>query len=254
VAQVRAMGLISNPDPTFKELGEVVDADPALTAALLRVANSAASSPVSRVSTARTAMVRIGADESRRLIMSVAVASSFGTLGVSGIDEGELWRHLIATALLADATAWGDIRQSEAFTAGILHDIGRLAMAAQEPVRYGEVVERARAGEPTGLAERAVFGLNHAEWGASIARSWGFPDEIAEAIAHHHTAEQHGLAWAVTRARELAASLGIGDGVTPAVPPDPDSEAALMPVIDELGGAPAVLDRVDRYSRALRAA
>jgi HD-like signal output (HDOD) protein len=254
VAQVRALSLISNVSPSFEELGAVVDADPALTAALLRAANSAISSPVDRVRTARIAMVRIGASESRRLVMSIALSQSFGSIAESHIDEAELWRHLIATGLLADATAWGEVRHSEAFTAGLLHDLGRLAMAAQDPKRYAKVVDLARRGTPALEGERTVFGMNHCQWGESIGRAWGFPGEIVDAIGGHHASSQSDLAWVVTRARELAASLGIGDGLVPPEPPGPGSEASMLPVIEELGGEEAVMQRVEWYSGAFRAA
>ena len=254
VAQIRAMSLISNPTPSFEELGSVIDADPGLTAALLRAANSAASSPVVRVRTARIAMVRIGASETRRLVMSIALSNSFGSLAESHLDEAELWRHLIATGVLADATAWGEVRHSEAFTAGLLHDLGRLAMAAQDPGRYAKVVDLARRGVPALEGERTVFGMNHCQWGESIGRAWGFPTEIVEAIGGHHVGSQQGLSWVVTRARELAASLGIGDGLVPPEPPEPGSEASMLPVVEELGGEEAVMARVEWYSGAFRAA
>lgn len=168
-------------------------------------------------------MVRIGAKKTRRIIMSVALSASFSNLSRSTIYEVELVRHLIATGVLADAAAWGDVRHSEVFTAGLLHDVGRMAMATQDPGRYAKVVELARRGVPAAETERAIFGMDHSQWGAAIGRSWGFPDEIVEAIAHHHTGDHHGLAWVVTRARELAASLGIGDGLVGAEPPDPGS-------------------------------
>lgn len=254
VAQVRALALISNPEPSYDQLRRVVDADPALTAAVLRAANSAISAPVDRVRTAHVAMVRIGAVESRRIIMGVALSSSFENLHRSRIDENEIWRHLIATAVLADATAWGEVRHTEAFTAGLLHDIGRLAMAAQDPARYSRVVELARRGTPASDAERTVFGMNHVEWGEAIGRAWGFPTDIVEAIADHHIGTQRGLSWVVTRARELAGALGIGDGLLGPVVPNPTSEAAMLPVVDELGGEEAVIERVNWYSSALSAA
>ena len=104
VAHMRAMSLIGNPEPSQQDLRQIVDADPALTASLLRAANSAASAPVEPVRTAHVAIVRVGTKESRRIIMSVALSSSFGDLRRSGIDEYEIWRHLIATGVLADAT------------------------------------------------------------------------------------------------------------------------------------------------------
>ncbi len=254
VAQIQAMSLISNVAPSFDELSTVVEADPALTAALLRAANSAASSPGAPVRTSRVAMVRIGVSETRRLVMSIALASSFGAIARAHIDETELWRHLIATGLLADAAAWGEVRHSEAFTAGLLHDIGRLAMAAQDPERYAKVVDLARRGIPASNAERMIFGMNHAEWGESIGRAWGFPADIVDAIGEHHSGAQRGISWAVTRARELTASLGIGDGLLPPEPFDPQGEVAMLPIIEELGGGEAIIERIEWYSGAFRAA
>ena len=152
IARVRALALVANVNPSYDDLAEVVDADPALTIALLRAANSAASAPVDRVRTAHIAMVRVGMKEARRIIMGVALSTSFQRLHCSGIDEDEMWRHLIATAVLADAIAWGEVLHSEAFTAGLLHDVGRLALAAADPARYSQVVKLAQRGVPAGEA------------------------------------------------------------------------------------------------------
>lgn len=254
VARVRALSLVANLEPSYADLGGVVASDPALTAAVLRAANSAISSPLARVRTAHLAMVRMGIAETRRIIMGIALSTSFHDLRRSGIDQNEIWRHLIATAVLADAIAWGEVKQTEAFTAGLLHDLGRLAMAAGDPAKYSRVVELAQAGTPAGDAERAIFGMDHADWGEEIGRAWGFPDEIVEAIADHHIAAQRGISWVVTRAREVAGGLGIGDGLVGLVLPDPESEAAMLPVIDDLGGAEAVLQRVGWYQGAMAAA
>lgn len=254
VAHARALSLLKEPEPGVSAISELVDTDPALTAAVIRLANSAASSPIDRVRTARMAIVRVGVTEARRVVLGVALSSAFTGMNGSHIDEGELWRHLIATAILADATAWGTTDQSEAFTAGLLHDIGRLAMATQNPGRYATVVARARQGADPVQAERAVFGLGHIEWGEAVGRAWGIPSEITQAIANHHHGELSGLAWVVKQGRELSASLGIGDGVTEPEPDGTQTPAAGIPVISELGGADAVMQRVQWYRGALRAA
>lgn len=254
VARMRAMSLVANPDPAYDELAKMVDTDPALTAALLRAANSAVSAPRDRVRTAHVAMVRVGVKEARRIIMGVALSNSFRGLHRSGVDEAEMWRHLIASAVLADAIAWREVRNGEAFTAGLLHDVGRLVLAAGDPARYSQVVNLARQGVPAVEAEVSVFGVDHIEWGYRLAQEWGFPEEIADAIADHHVGSQRGLSWVVSRAREVASGLGIGDGLIGAVPPDPDSEAAMLPVVDDLGGPEAVLQRVTWYHGAMSAA
>ena len=253
IAQIRAMSLVGNPNPSFEELAAIVESDPGLTAALLRAANSAASAPVAPVHTSRIAMVRIGTSESRRLVMSIALSSAFGSLTGSHIDENEMWRHVVATGLLADAITWGEIKHSEAFTAGLLPDLGRIARAAQDPERYAIVVDRAREGVPALDGERDIFGMDHCHWGESIGRAWGFPEEIVQAIGGHHAGVRTDLSWAVARAREVSATLNIGDGLVAPTPPPPGSESAMLPVLEELGGEEAFFAHVDWYSGSLRA-
>ena len=252
--QARALALVSHPDPSYEELAGIADIDPGVMAALLHAANSSASSPIKPVGTARVAMVRIGMRETRRIIMGVALAGSFPRVDQSGIDTTEMWRPLIATGLLADATAWGELRHTEAFTAGLLHDLGRLALAAGSPHDYGCVMHMVRAGAPVAQAEHAVFGVDHIQWGATIARHWRLPEGIVGAIEGHHEGRQPALGWVVTRARELAGSLGIGDGLLPPVPLVEGSEATMLPVLEELGGEQAIMERVAWYAGALAVA
>ena len=248
ITRMRALGLITNDDPSLDELTQAVDPDPAITAALLRIANSAASSPIEPVRTARVAIVRLGLLETKRVVLSATLSGAFGGLSASGIHQDALWKHLIATAVLADGIAWGEIRHGEAFTAGLLHDIGRLAMAEAEPARYSEVVGLARRGVPASEAERLVFGMDHTEWGEAISRAWGFPSELATAISGHHAQAESGLPWAVGGARDLSTALGIGDGVGEVEPYDEERiDRSMAATIKELGGAQGVLDRVDGY-------
>jgi putative nucleotidyltransferase with HDIG domain len=235
------------PDADVGRLSEVATGDPAFTTALIRLANSAESAPNSRIRTARNAIVRLGVPVARRAILGVTMREAFRGRGASGIDEDELWRHLVAVGLIADALAWGQVSYSDAFTAGLLHDVGRMVMAAEQPQQYARVVLAARNGRDTCDAERAVFGLTHSEWGAACGRHWGFPDDIVDAIADHHDGHDQGLGWVVARAREFASRLGIGDGVALLASLAPDFDAASIPVIAEMGGPDRLLADVDRF-------
>lgn len=254
IGQARALALVACPTPTVEDLAAIADIDPGVMAALLHAANSAASAPITPVGTARVAIVRIGVREARRIILGVSLSGAFPRIDESGVDVNEMWRHLIATGLLADATAWGEMRHSEAFTAGLLHDLGRLALAASAPDCYGRAMRLVHDGAPVREAEREVFGVDHVRWGAAIARQWRLPDSIVAAIEGHHDGRQPALGWVVTRARELAGSLGIGDGLLPPAPLPSDGEAAMLPVLEELGGGQVIVERVDWYAGALRVA
>ena len=97
-AHGRALTLLSDPDAEVGDFTSVVESDPALTAAILRAANSAASAPVDHIEVVDVAVIRMGLSLTRRLIVSAVASNAFGELERAGIDEGETWRHLVATA------------------------------------------------------------------------------------------------------------------------------------------------------------
>ena len=252
VAYEQALKLVRYPDPNVDELARVIDADPALTGAVLRAANSATSAPVNRISTARLAVARLGVEETRRMVIAATLGQAFRGLRDARIDEAEMWRHLIATAIIADMLAWGEVQQSEAFTAGLLHDIGRLAMATSDLRGYREVVRLARAGLDVSEAEHRVFGHNHLAWAQAVAWNWDFPEDLTTAITDHHTGQNSRLAWVVAEARRMAYSMGIGNGIT--FPPDPGDSAEMLPELLALGGVDFVEGRIGWFQGALRRA
>jgi putative nucleotidyltransferase with HDIG domain len=246
------MRLLHRTDPSVAELREIIELDPKLTAMVLRMANSAASAPIHRVETAKAAIVRIGTDAARRVTIAAAMDASFPQLWKSGLHVDEMWRHLVACAMFADRYSQHDVGDhGEAFTAGLLHDIGRLAMATQDPEKYAVVVAMARNGSDTIAAERKVFGLGHIEWGAAVAREWQFPADVLDAIVDHHDGRKGRLAIAVASARRATAALGIGDGVSGPEPPPGRSERADDEVIED---ADTVLRDLQSYMTALRVA
>src|SRR5690349_20521932 len=114
--QARAFSLVANENVSFRELAKVIEADPALTAAILRAANSAHSAPLSRIESAEQRLVRSGTEHTRRIVAGAILSGNLAGLRRSGIDMDEMWRHLVSCALLADITAWGELRRSAAFT------------------------------------------------------------------------------------------------------------------------------------------
>ncbi len=252
-AHAQALTLLSDDRAGPAEVAAVVESDPALTASTIRAANSAAYGWVSRARSARDAIVRIGLVETRRIIAAAAMGSTFRDIERSGIDVGELWRHVLACGLLADATAWGTGSRSEAFTSGMLHDIGRLALAVEDPERYQRVAALVREGVDAREAETKLFGVDHVDWGVQVGEAFRFPQEVREAIAQHHDGGDGALAWVTWNGRRLAWSLGIGDGL---VKPeeatfDPDSRDAA--VLEAVGGLEGLESQVEWYRQAFGA-
>ena len=252
--QARALALAGQDDVGFKELAAVVETDPALTTAVLRAANSALSAPIGRIETAEQALVRIGIQRTRHIVAGAVVAGGMSNLRRAGIDTDELWRHLVACALIADVTAWGDVRRSAAFTAALLHDLGRMAMAQSEPAGYAMVVDLVREGADILHAEEQVFGVTHAALGAEAARAWNISNEIAEAIGDHHYGVLGPLSWVVWNSRKVVWSLGIGDGVERPVTATFDSTSEDAAVIASLGGPEKFRTTVAWYTGAMTSA
>ncbi len=238
------MLVLMNPDASLEAYLSVIEGDPALTAAVLRAANSAMSWPVREIRDASEGVVRLGTAAVRHLITATVVRSQFHSIEAAGIDADELWRHVLGCALISEAQARTEVDGRQAFTVGLLHDLGRLAMAAQAPTRYREVVNAAQNGVSAGAAERTLFGITHAEFGQRICERWRLPEEMALTVGAHHDLEipddevpeacrdDPGRRLAV--ARWIVRGMGIGDGVHRPERRRPEAEE--HPLLMRLGG------------------
>lgn len=248
-SRIRALLLLHNPDATVPDFVRVFEADPALSVAALTAANSAASAPVRRIATVREAVVRIGAAQARHIAVSAIMRSQFDrSLEESWLEVGALWEHLVVVGLLTEVLAGGGEVPGTHFVAGYLHDVGRLALVAQNPFGYRRVIDMAKAGAPVAFAERRVFGINHETAGGRLAEKWGLPDEVAIAASAHHSSDGHPLANAVFHARRIAWKLGYGDGVT--APEEVVSDDETAPVLALFGGDEGLRERVRWHARA----
>jgi len=254
VAHFRAMTLLSERDVSIRDVAGIVEGDPGLTAAVIRAANSAAYAPMSRIGSANQAIVRIGLQTTQRIVASAAVSRAFQNLYLSGLDPEQLWSHTVAAAILADASAVGDPRRPEAFTTGLLLQVGRLAMATRQPERYRRVIELVGRGLEPLDAETEVYGFDSVEWGVHLTRAWDFPDEVVNGIRDQLAGYGSPLAPFVHRARHIARSLGYSDGVEAPVEAafDPDSEDGR--ILGPLGGQNGLRAQIEWYQGALAVA
>jgi putative nucleotidyltransferase with HDIG domain len=251
--RVRALSLLTDEGSSVRDVADLVEGDPGLTAAVLRAANSVISAPRSRVRTAGQAIVRIGLGATRRIVTGAVAGNAFDNLQRSGVDVDALWRHLIGTALIAGTVARVGDGATDAFTSGLLHDLGRMAMASRDPNRYARIASLARRGVPVSEAEYLMYGANHAQVGADLAEAWRLPEEVVEAIGSHHDADpKPGLCAAVARARQVAVRLGLGDGVVPPPPPDAATAEDDAAIVRELRGARALMSRIEWYREAIQ--
>lgn len=174
-------------------LAKKIASDQALVAKMLRVANSSFYGLQCKVASIQDVIVVLGMRSVRTLAMAAAVTGSFANRHpVAGFDFNAFWRHSMGTALCARALAKRlKANEENAFTAGLLHDLGRLVLASCFPAHLSAVL--AYSAEHDCLlqqAEREVIGIDHAMIGEALARHWHFPRVIQEAVARHHALEE----------------------------------------------------------------
>ena len=204
----RLLESIADPDAaTSEEIGAVIALDPALTARTLKLANSDFYGFPRKVGTVELAVVVLGADTIRDLVLGAAV---FQTLDPTWKTLTGLWSHSLACGVAARALA-DRCRyrlDAEAFAAGMLHDIGKVVLRQTCPERYEAAVALVREqGISMVEAERGVLGSDHAEVGGWLAERWGLPGDLVEAIAYHHRPEQARLNPELTSIVHIADSL-----------------------------------------------
>ncbi len=218
-----------------QELGRTVSMDQALTLTVLRIANSAFYGLPRRITTLRESVVLLGFREVKAL--AVAACLMDGGEVPAFMDYQRFWLNSVTVGLLAETLADAEGRDpTDAFTAGILHNVGRLALAQHRPVWLERAVEQAsESGRPIHDVQRDALGFSDAELGAAMARGWGFPERLVEAVSYHASElrllpDRNGLDALVLRARRYARAHGTTDGLDEQSRLSPDLEWTAPPI------------------------
>lgn len=223
----RLLDSFAQEDIDTSALARQIALDQGLTARVLRVANSSFYGLQSRVGTINEAVVVLGFRAVRSMVLAVGVNGAFRADLCPGFDPQAYLRHGVGTALAARELAGAAGHNPElAFTAGILHDIGQLVLAANFPARYAEVIAHAQQHDVDILsAERAVLGIDHTEAGVLLAESWRFPLPLAQAVSGHHAPQANDPA-------SLAGLIHVADAVAHALGLTGSPDEQVMPVDD----------------------
>lgn len=249
--------VLGRPESGARALADVLQRDAALSAKVLRLANSAYFALARPVTDVRGACVVLGFDTIRAMAVGVAALDSFSSRVGRALELDVFWRHSLGVATAAQSLArqGGIADVGTAFCAGILHDVGKLVLATLGADRYREL---ASAGPADLEAEVAAFGADHAEVGAWLGARWHFPAEVLEAIrAHHLPPSQLGRWGALVRVADGVAHRGAGRGAAGTVAPPSPEVLALVPVDAEKlrtveEGFAAALERVEAFADAAR--
>ncbi|MCS7156079.1 MAG: HDOD domain-containing protein [Bacteroidota bacterium] len=217
VTFTEAVRLMNQPElMEARRVAETIRRDPVVTVRILRIVNSAYYGLRAKVGTIEHAVVLLGAEAAVGFVVGMGMVAMRRHFPLELRRTAmEVIRHLIATGAIASQIAqllgWG--RKGIEFTAGLLHDVGKLALLYNTSSLYQEICEKPADAIPE--AEEAHFGLHHAELGALLAEQWAFPAELVEAIRWHHSPaeaspEHRATAWIVHLADAAAYAFRLG--------------------------------------------
>lgn len=187
---IRISEMVDDPKYSAAQIGKIISQDASLTARLLRIVNSAFYQFPSKVETVTRAIAIVGHRDLRDLVIAAMVSGVFDRISTDLIDIDHFWRHGLYTGILSRIIAkkCRVLHGERLFIAGLLHDIGKLIMCYKLPKYAREAVALSLdKGVPIFKAETEIFGFNHAEVGAQLMKSWGFPDSHQNTALFHHS-------------------------------------------------------------------
>jgi HD-like signal output (HDOD) protein len=196
----KLFNILADPYSMMAALAKVIETDPTLTLRVLKIVNSAFYGFARKIDTVKEAVVILGTDEIKNLAFGISAAKTFQNIHFEGMtNPNALWRHSIGTALIAEYLGQKvpECKHKGVFTAGLLHDAGKIFLMEHFPSLYNEVFASAiKHHIPLVEAEEEKFELNHAMIGKIVANRWNLPPHLANAISFHHhpTAASDGAA------------------------------------------------------------
>jgi len=193
---LRVLQLANNENVQLHQLSDLISSDPAFSSEVLTIANSLLYAPRFPASSILQAIAVLGANNLQGLCLTVGVRAYLGkTLNQPSMRA--IWRHNLACALIAEQLASaGFLDKDIAYTSGVMHDIGRLALAVIRPREYGLLLD-SHSGLPASIlkAEREMFGWDHCEAGRQLITDWKLPSDFEAIVSEHHLPRKGDGSW-----------------------------------------------------------
>ncbi len=219
---------VDQEDTNLDDLAQKISQDQAITARTLRLANSSFYGMERQVTSIQEAIAILGFRTVRSIVTTAALLGAFERTAENRFDFDRFWQHAIAAAVCAREIAPHlQVHPDHAYTAGLLHDIGRLVLATQFQTEYtATLAYQVDHNCPLLEAEQVVLGIDHAQVGAALTQHWKFPQAMTMAVAEHHHIACQGVAplsLVVMAANVMASALELSPGT--------DTMAVSMPAL-----------------------
>mgnify|MGYP000069184708 CR=1 FL=1 len=187
---IKILEALDCPDVKIDNVADLLKMDQTIAMKIMRVANSIEYSRGEQTTTLKDAVIRIGLEELRNIVTGIGVVGKFVDGKSNDTAEHRLfWEHSLAVAVCGQkiAACCGDVSQELAFTAAILHDIGRVIFQQVLPEEYTQVLDTShKLGVPLELVEKRMLLADHTTIAQTMFHSWNLPKDLVDAIANHH--------------------------------------------------------------------
>ena len=185
---VQLLSVLSKAETNLTRVVDLISFDPALTAKLLQTCNSGLFGRSTSVNDVSDAVNRLGFQAVYHIVAVACGERFIRTSPDTGVDAGLMWRHSVTVAFAAQFLSEGMLHDGGLpFTAGMLHDLGKVVMAEAYKAEYGQLVNRAAlVGKTLVEQERALFGMDHCEVGARLLERWKFSPRFVASVRYHH--------------------------------------------------------------------
>jgi HD-like signal output (HDOD) protein len=196
---IRVLQMTNNPDVSMRKLSDLISTDPAFSSEVLTIVNSPLYAIRTPINSVLHAIAVLGTDSLKGVCLTVGVRVYLGK-AFQHESLRAIWRHSLACGLVAQELAMaGSTSKDAAYTAGVMHDIGRLALAVIRPREYAALI-MTHSGSPSSMlkGERDLFGFDHCEAGRHLIAAWKLPAEFQSIVSDHHSARPKEGPWRLT--------------------------------------------------------